>query len=209
MLHPVRYFSLAVLSTFLFTALFTINIVKAEETAALKGFEFTPYIGYTFSSDISDLSGEDISLSDDINFGASLSWQDSPNGQGQVLINYVGHDFDNPVDGTTAELNILYTHFSGVALFRQQNYITTVSFGLGGAYMDSDHESGLYPSATAALGTRYELNPQFSLFTELRTYATVTDDDDEFFCKAGACFAEFGDTVYLDTTISVGLAYAF
>lgn len=182
--------------------------VQAEEEQ-LKGFEFSPYLGYMFADDINSLSGDRVKLSDDVHFGAALSWQDSPNGQGQILVNYVGHQFNNPLDGEVEQLSVLYTHFSGVALYRQQSYVTTVSFGLGGAYMDSDHQSALYPSATAAFGTRYEFSPTFSFFTELRAYATVTEEDDELFCKHGACFAEFGEAVYVDTSISVGLAFAF
>ncbi|NMP30895.1 hypothetical protein HII17_04900 [Thalassotalea sp. M1531] len=174
-------------------------------------YEFTPYFGYMFGSDISSTGGDEIELSNDGHFGIAFSWKDSPqgSGQGQVLINYVSHEFDSEIDGSSEDLNILYTHFSGVALFRQQSYVTTFSLGLGGAYLDSDYESGFYPSATVAFGTRYEFSPFFALTTELRAYATLTDEDEDLFCKNDVCAAEFDDALYIDTAVSIGLAFAF
>ena len=160
-------------------------------------------------SEIEGADGSNVDMSDEAHFGVALSWQDSPNGQGQILINYVGHEFDNTTDGSKEDLNILYAHFSGVAQFRQSAYITTFGIGLGGAYLDSDYNSEIYPSATIAVGTRYEFSPNFSLFTELRGYATLTDEDDNLFCKGDVCAGQFDDAVYIDTSISVGLAFAF
>ncbi|REL30355.1 hypothetical protein [Thalassotalea euphylliae] len=182
---------------------------NAQRAGDVNGNEITPYVGYMFGSDIGAADGSDIAMSDDAHLGIAFSWQDSPNGQGQVLINYVKHDFDSQIDGTTEDLTLLYAHFSGVAQFRQQNYVTTFSLGLGGTFMDSDYESGLYPSATIAIGTRYEFSPTLAFVTEIRTYATLTDDDDDFFCEQSICAAEFDDTLYIDTSISVGLAFVF
>ncbi|REL25963.1 hypothetical protein DXX93_04890 [Thalassotalea euphylliae] len=181
----------------------------AQRIGTINGNEITPYLGYMFGSDIGASDGSDIAMSDDAHLGIAFSWHDSPNGQGQVLINYVKHDFANQLDNSTEDFTLLYAHFSGVALFRQQNYVTTFSLGLGGTYMDSDYESGLYPSATIAIGTRYEFSPTFALVTELRTYATLTDDDDDFFCEGAICAAEFDDTLYIDSSISIGIAFAF
>ncbi|WP_448211360.1 hypothetical protein [Colwellia sp. MEBiC06753] len=174
-----------------------------------KGFEITPYLGYMIGSDIAEADGSDIELSKDAHYGLAFSWQDSPSGQGQILVNYVAHDFDSATTQSNEELKVLYAHFSGVAQFRERNYITTFSIGLGGAYMDGGDNTEIYPSATAALGTRYEFSPSFSVFTELRAYATLTDEDDDLFCKNDVCAAQFDNALYFDTSLSVGLAFSF
>lgn len=183
--------------------------VLIANPAVATDWEITPYIGYTFSNDIGSPDGGDISVSDDVNIGLALAWQDTPNGQGQILINYVGHEFDSAVDGTSQSFDILYTHFSGVAQFRQNNYITTVSLGAGGAYFDTDQDSSLYPSVTVALGSRYEFSKEFAMFTEIRGYGTLTDNDDDLFCTNDVCVADFDDSVFIDATISFGFAFKF
>ncbi|MEW6981594.1 hypothetical protein AAD001_02960 [Colwelliaceae bacterium 6471] len=173
-------------------------------------YELTPFIGQMFSSElIGAESGENISASNDMHVGLALAWQDTPNGQGQILINAVSHDFANEASGLNQSLDIYYAHFSGVAQFRQQNYVTTVSLGLGGAYFDANGGEELYPSLTAAFGTRYEIDTNLSLVTELRAYASLTDDKNGVFCQAEACSAQFDGAVWVDTAISVGVAYKF
>ncbi|MFD2164756.1 outer membrane beta-barrel protein [Thalassotalea euphylliae] len=191
------------------TLLLGVFSVHAQDSETPSGYEITPYFGYMFGPEIGDGNGGDIDISDDAHLGLAFSWRDSPNGQGQILINYVSHDFDNPSDGGKEDLNVLYTHFNGVAEFRDGNYVTTFSIGLGGAYIDTDYESEIFPSATLAVGTRYEFTPFFAMFTEIRGYATYTDEDDETFCRDDVCIAEFDDAIYYDTSISVGLAFAF
>ena len=163
-----------------------------------------------FSSDLTGAdSGDDIPVTDDLHIGLAIAWQDTPNGQGQILINTVSHDYRSDLDNETYSLDIYYAHFSGVAQFRQQNYVTTVSLGAGGAYFDTDVGEELYPSLTAAIGTRYELSENVALVTELRAYATLTDDDDNVFCYQDTCGAAFDGAVWMDTAISVGVAYKF
>ena len=199
----------SVVRIFLLTAALVGFSTQARQVNGQSGYEFTPYIGYVISSDIGSDNSGDVELSNDAHIGFGLAWQDSPNGQGQILVNYVTHDFDNVIDGSSEDLKLLYAHFNGIAQFRQHNYVTTFSIGLGGTYMDSDYESGLYPSATVAFGTRYEFSPFFALTTELRSYITLTDEDEDFFCKNSVCAAQFDDALYIDNAISIGLAFAF
>lgn len=195
--------------TFTGSFLLMANSYAAEKKPALQGFEVTPYLGYMAASDIKDHNGDDLSLKNSPHIGLAFSWQDTPTGHGQILVNYVGHEFNESVNDKTVELNILYTHFSGVALYGEKDFTTVVSVGLGATYFDSDYESGIYPSLTAAIGTKHHMTERFALVSELRLYATLTDEDDDFFCKNDVCVAEFGDAVFLDTSISVGFSYAF
>ncbi|MGB1197602.1 MAG: hypothetical protein ACPG46_01060 [Thalassotalea sp.] len=173
-------------------------------------FEITPLIGYTNGADLATPAGDnDISLSSGANIGIGIAWQDTPTGQGQVLINYVSHDFKSDIDQKNESLDILYTHFNGVAQFRQQDYLTTLSLGLGGAYFQSDFNEELYASATIAIGTQYKINEQFSFVTELRGYATLVDKDDNLFCQMEQCQAQFEDSVFMETSLSIGIAYRF
>jgi len=132
-------------------------------------YEITPFIGYTLSDDLRATSP-----SDDQNYGVAFSWQEGPNGQGSILVNYVSHDYQSTTDNLTHSFDIIYAHFSGVAQFRQQDYVTTVSLGIGGAYFDAESNSDIYPSLTAAIGTRYEFSDALAFVTELRSYASLT-----------------------------------
>ncbi|GHE81605.1 outer membrane beta-barrel protein [Thalassotalea profundi] len=173
-------------------------------------FEITPFVGQMKSSDLVMTSVDsDISLSTGTNIGLGIAWQDTPNGQGQILINFVNHDFTGSVNQEKQSLDILYTHFNGIAQFRQQNYLTTLSLGLGGAYFQSDHDEELYASATIAVGTQYKINDNFSFVTELRGYATLVDKEDALFCQAEQCHAQFEDSVFMEANISIGIAYKF
>lgn len=173
-------------------------------------FEITPYVGQMFSSDLREpLSVETISVDSGTNFGIGLAWFDSPKGQGQVLLNHVSHNFSSKATGNKHKVAVTYAHFNGVALFRQNKYVTTLSLGLGGAYFKTDESSNLTPSATIAVGTRYEFSNNFAFVTELRGYASLVKEDDDSFCSNDICSAQFKGAAWLDTSVSVGLAYSF
>jgi hypothetical protein len=192
------------------TCIMSVLGLSLLSSAHASDFELTPWIGMTFSSDInSALDNENLNMSDDANLGLSFAWQDSPNGQGMLLINRVSHEFTSDVDNQKHELDIVYLHFNGVAQFRQQSYVTTVSIGLGGAFATSDSANEIYPSFTSAIGTRYEYTKQLALVTEARVYASLVEQDDQLFCKNEQCFGQFTDAVWLDTSVSIGIAYKF
>ena len=112
--------------------------------------------------------------------------------------------------GLMNQLDITYAHFNGVALFRQQNYVTTLSLGVGGAYFDAEQGSEeVYPSASISFGTRYEFEDNMALVTELRAYATLIDDEDALFCQQEVCSANFTDSLWIDSSISIGIAIKF
>ncbi|WDE12945.1 hypothetical protein [Thalassomonas haliotis] len=190
--------------TILICALLPLN------SAAASGFEITPYIGQMYSTDIlgSDDSTE-ISVSDDPHLGFAIAWQAGNQGQGQILFNAVNHDFTGDLDQQKHSIDIIYAHFSGVAQFKQQSYSTTVALGIGGAYFDADNGSSLSPSITTAIGTRYEISKNLALVTELRLYASLTDEDDDILCQSETCIASFDGALWLDSAISFGIAYRF
>lgn len=187
----------------IFCALFLSNTVRANQ------LEVSVMLGQMVSSDLVANDNNDISVDSGNNIAIGLAWQENINGQGQVLLNRVSHDFI----GENAEknsLDITYAHFNGVALFRQQNYVTTLSLGFGGAHFDAEQGSDeLYPSASVAFGTRYEFSKQMALVTELRAYATLIDEDDAIFCLQDNCSANFTDSLWIDSSISVGIAIKF
>lgn len=171
--------------------------------------EISVMVGQMFGSDLVASDNSDISTDSGSNFAIGIAWEENVNGQGQVLLNRVSHDFV----GENAEknsLDITYAHFNGVALFRQQNYVTTLSLGFGGAYFDADQGGNeVYPSASVAFGTRYEFSKQMALVTELRAYATLIDEDDAMFCQQELCSGNFKDSLWIDSSITVGIAYKF
>jgi len=188
--------------TMLIVCLIFANNINANE------YEFTPYVGYTYSDNLNgDISGEQLSISNDTNFGFSFAWQNGPNGQGMVLLNKVSHDYKSDLDNQTHSFDVIYAHFNGVAMFRQDKYITTVSLGAGGAYFDTDSSSKMFPSVTAAFGTRYEISDQFAFVTEIRGYASLTNKANDLFCQSSLCSAKLSNSAWLETSISAGITY--
>ncbi len=184
--------------------------VAMVQAAPQTKFEITPFVGQMFSSDLQEATGNDkISVDSGTNFGIGFAWQDSPKGQGQILVNAVSHNFSNANDDGSHKLNIVYAHFNGIAQFRQQAYVTTISLGLGGAYFDAEEATDLAPSATAAIGTRYEFSNNLALVTELRSYASLVDEEENVFCDNDVCSAKFDGSIWLETSLSVGIAYSF
>jgi hypothetical protein len=131
-----------------------------SKTVHANQLELSVMVGQMFGSDLVASDNSDISTDSGSNIAIGIAWEENVNGQGQVLLNRVSHDFV----GENAEnnsLDITYAHFNGVALFRQQNYVTTLSLGFGGAYFDADQGGDeVYPSASVAFGTRYEFSKQ-------------------------------------------------
>ncbi len=172
--------------------------------------EVTTLIGKTFSPDLlnHDYSTK-ISSSNEPNFALAFAWQDSPTGQGQILVNYISRDFKDTIDNTNHSFDTVYTHFSGVSHFIDREYITTVGLGIGTTYFNSDYDSAFYPSITFAVGTRYNYSDKLVFITELRGYATLTDSDDSLFCQNDNCVGHFYRSIWFDRQVSIGLAYRF
>ena len=195
--------------TTLLKPLAIICTLLSSNSASANQLEISAMLGQMVGSDLIASDNSDIDVDSARNIAIGFAWQESVNGQGQILLNHVSHDFTGQ-NGENDALDITYAHFNGVALFRQQNYVTTLSVGLGGAYFDADKGSEeLYPSASVAFGTRYEMSKDMAIVTELRAYATLIDKDDAMFCQQETCSANFNDSLWVDSTISVGIAIKF
>ena len=180
------------------------------QLSAATEFEIMPIVGYTFSPKLdSGNSATTLATTDEPNFGLAFSWQDTPSGQGQILVNYISRDFTDKISQSTHSFDTVYAHFNGVALFKEKGYTTTVGLGLGATYFDSDFDEVIYPSLTASVGTRYEFSDNLAFITELRVYATLIKDDETLFCENDNCLAHFDGALWFDSQISIGLAYSF
>jgi len=202
---PVKFFSQSnkVLISLCCSLLIPITVQAGD-------LEITPMISYTFSPKlISGDNTEELSTTNEPNLALAFSWQDSTDGQGQVLLNYISRDFTDNIDQSNHSFDTLYAHFNGVAFFKERNYITTVGMGVGMTYFNSDFDSAIYPSITFAVGTRYELSDDLTFITELRAYATLTKDDESVFCQDGTCVAHIDGAVWFDSQVAIGLAYSF
>jgi hypothetical protein len=159
-------------------------------------FEITPFYGYLFADNTTDVDGNKVSVPSDSLYGVSFAWQDSPNGQGAIMFSHSPRDIT--LNDVKYRYDINYLHFNGVALFRQMNYITSVALGVGATYISTDSTNvndGFYPSLTGALGTRYQLSSSVDLVTEARFYATYYKDGN--------------DALLFDTQVTLGVAYKF
>ncbi|ASP46494.1 hypothetical protein [Cognaticolwellia beringensis] len=180
-----------------------------SNAALAEQYEISVMVGQMYGSDLVANDDSDINVDSGSNISIGLAWQENVNGLGQILLNRVSHDFTDQNE-TKNTLDITYAHFNGVALFRQQKYVTTMSLGFGGAYFDAEQGSDeLYPSASIAFGTRYEFSERVALVTELRAYATLIDEDDAIFCLQDICGANFTDSLWIDSSITVGIAVKF
>jgi hypothetical protein len=180
-----------------------------SHTAIANPLELSVMFGQANGPDLATNDNRNINLDSGNNIAVGIAWQENVNGQGQILLNRVSHDFigENKANN---ELNITYAHFNGIALYRQQNYVTTLSLGLGGAYFHvKQGDEALYPSVNVAFGTRYEFSEQITLVTELRAYATIIDKDDALFCMQDICSINFMDSLWVDSSITVGIAIKF
>jgi len=199
-------------ANFICTVVISVTALLLSYSTYAGDIEITPYVGQIFSSDlVNPLDSTDLTVDDASHYGLAIAWQDSPNGQGQILISTASHDFISSSDRQQHSFDVSYAHFSGVAQFRQQNYVTTVSLGLGGAYFETDQKDEFYPSLTIAFGTRYELSKNFAIVTEIRGYASYIEDDNQLFCAGGgnACHALLEESMWLEGSISVGFAFKF
>lgn len=190
---------------------FALTVLPAQ---ALE-LELTPMLGYTFSPDLH--SGDkttSLSTTDEMNFSMAIAWQEATSkqrknqGQGQVLINYINRDYTD-TSGIKRDFSTYYAHFNGVTFMQSGSHTTTIGFGFGGAFFDTENDSAIYPSVTASVGTRHEISNNLSFITEVRMYASLVKDDDKLFCQAENCSAYFNDAVWIDSNISIGLAYRF
>ncbi len=173
-------------------------------------FEIMATGGYTLSPELeSGDNSSTLETTDELNFGLAFSWQDSPTGQGQVLVNYISRDFTDNISQSTSSFDTVYTHFNGVAFFKEKGYITTVGLGLGATYFESDFDAAIYPSFTASVGTRYKFSDNLAFITELRAYATLVKDNETLFCENDNCLAHFDSALWFDSQVSIGLAYSF
>jgi hypothetical protein len=197
-------------ANFIFSiVIYTVALLLPSITYA-RDIEITPFIGQMFSSDLVTSQDDiDLAVNDATNYGLALAWQDSSKGQGQILLNAVSHNFISTTDLQEHSFDVTYLHFSGVAQFKQQNYVTTVSLGIGGTYFDTDNKEDIYPSLTIAFGTRYELSKTFALVTELRGYVSYIEEDNQLFCEGTTCHALLENSMWLEGSISVGFAVKF
>lgn len=171
--------------------------------------EITPFIGQAIGSDLVDDSDNELSVDSGNTFGLGIAWKSGHNGKGQILIASTSHEFDTALGGKS-EMDLLYTHFNGVLEFKQFHYTTTIAMGLGATYTDVEGgKDSIYPSFTAALGTRYEIDKNFSVVTEIRSYITLADEDNDVFCQEGSCLANYENALWFDTSITLGIAYRF
>lgn len=200
----------AIVMSLLPIAFMVSNAEAATSTKKKETYEVTPFLGKIFTDElINGSTDESLSVSDEKNFGLSLAWQKGPSGQGQLLFNYASHDYNSQLDNSVKSFDVLYGHFGGVAQYSQQNYTTTVSVGVGGAHIKADEGSDVFPSVTMAVGTKYSMSPELSLVTELRAYGSLVDEDKSLFCKKDTCSAVFSDSLWVESTVWVGLAYKF
>lgn len=196
-------------TTVFFCTLSLSALLSLSHVTLASELEISAMLGQMHSSDLITDNGTAIKVDSARNIAIGIAWQESNNGQGQILLNRVSHDFTSE-NNTHNVIDITYAHFNGVAMLRQQYYVTTISLGVGGAYLDADYGSDkLYPSATAAIGTRYEFYKNMTIVTELRGYATLINKDDAIFCQQALCRANFDNSLWTDSTISVGIAIKY
>jgi len=202
--------------TSLKSAIITGTLVVSAATLLLpfstfaRDIEITSYIGQVSTSDlVSSQDSSDLVVDDASSYGFAIAWQDSPSGQGQVLFNTASHNFISSSDLQEHSFDVTHLHFNGVTQLKRQNYVTTVSLGLGGTHFKTDNKDEIYPSITMAFGTRYELSQSFAIVTELRGYASYIDDDNQLFCEGTTCHALLEDSLWIEGSISVGFAFKF
>lgn len=185
-------------------------IISVNLTSFANAEEITLFGGKAYASNLSGLEAQNITVESSGIAGFAYAWNNGPRGQGQIIISRTSHDFIGNNNLLTS-FDVTHAHFNGVAHFRQRHYLTTVSLGLGGSqFKVEDYGDDIRPSITAALGTRYQLSEQLSIVTELRAYMVFVDNESAVFCSSNDnCLANFDDTFWNNTSLTLGLAYRF
>ncbi|MGF1876968.1 hypothetical protein L4D77_16770 [Photobacterium frigidiphilum] len=151
----------------------------SSQVAAEYPVHITPFVGYTFSGDVTDENGINIQPENDLHFALSVETDVDP-GRVGLFISYLPtetQDFKNDTSFT-------YLHFQSSLRFELIPKIDTY-FGasLGGTFVDADwSDNSLLFSAGLFGGVEYKLHKNAKIVFETRWLANFVDSNTSSIC---------------------------
>ncbi|MCW8327787.1 porin family protein [Photobacterium sp. SDRW27] len=158
----------------------TLATFVSTPVIASNTFYLTPYIGYSFSNDISDEDGIKVSIEDDQHFAIGL---DTDMDAGRVGL-FVSHQ-PNEVEDIEGDSSFTYVHFQSSLRFNTFSQGDTF-FGasIGTTIVDADWtDDDMFFSAGLFGGAEYKISNNTRIVFEGRWLANLVDSDNSAICN--------------------------
>ncbi|WP_299801818.1 outer membrane beta-barrel protein [uncultured Shewanella sp.] len=179
-----------------------------------------PFGGYSFGAsefDISSTDSEDkgkVKVAESQNYGVMLGFTTKDPGNVYLLYSHQSTDLktgDNFSPSVITSMDVDYFHVGGSLYFPMQSvkpYITT-SLGLtsmrpGGAYSNETRFS-----VAIGGGVEYQATEAFSVFAEVKGYATFINADNALFCGNNGCLWNIQSDIMWQGQANIGASFKF
>jgi len=178
-------------------SLLTMSALMHSGIAAAEIF-IAPFSGYGFgSSDFSTIDSNtqeesSVKIAESGHWGIMAGVTTPDPGSIYLLYSHQSTEFsigDNLSQSEVTELDIDYLHLGGALYFPQgklRPYITT-SAGLTQMRPSGSFSNETHLSMAIGGGAEYQFTSRFSLFADLRGYATFIGSSQSLFCNSGNC----------------------
>ncbi|MCL1058520.1 porin family protein [Shewanella gelidimarina] len=197
---------------FVLTAFFSLPAVAEVYVA--------PFGGYSFGAsdfDIYSTQSEDngtVKVSEAENYGVMLGF--TTKDPGNVYLLYSHQSTDLRASGTFSpdvitKMDVDYFHVGGTLYFPMKDVKPYVTTSLGLTQM---RPSGAYSNETrfsVALGggVEYQVTSAFSLFAEVKGYATFVNSNNELFCSGQGCLWNIQTDIMWQGQANIGASLKF
>jgi len=183
-----------------------------------RGWEITPYAGYTIGGNFEDnTTGADLDVKEGGSFGLVLGVPDTPETQYELFYGFQrtkvtgGGTFGGD---TLFDLDIHYLHLGGTYLFPGDKVRPFLSGGIGGTHF-VPYGSGLDPKTYFSLslggGATIPISGHVGLRFEGRGFLTILPDTTEIFCVSSggaACSVKVQGDVLGQLLLLAGITFS-
>ncbi|MCL1049112.1 porin family protein [Shewanella abyssi] len=179
-----------------------------------------PFGGYSFGAsdfDIYSTQGEDsgtLKVSESENYGVMLGFTTKDPGNVYLLYSHQSTDLrasGNFSPDVITKMDVDYFHIGGSLYFPMQDvkpYVTT-SLGLTQMRPSGDYSNETRFSVALGAGIEYQATSAFSLFAEVKGYATFVNADNELFCSGQGCIWNIQTDIMWQGQANIGASLKF
>ncbi|QQX81213.1 porin family protein [Shewanella sp. KX20019] len=179
-----------------------------------------PFGGYSFGAsdfDIYSTQGEDsgtVKVSESENYGVMLGFTTKDPGNVYLLYSHQSTDLrasGNFSQDVITKMDVDYFHIGGSLYFPMQDikpYVTT-SLGLTQMRPSGGYSNETRFSVALGAGIEYQATSAFSLFAEVKGYATFVNADNELFCSGQGCIWNIQTDIMWQGQANIGASLKF
>ncbi|TDR75913.1 hypothetical protein DFP78_104276 [Photobacterium lutimaris] len=156
------------------------GMLTASHTVSANTIYVTPYLGYTFSSSITDDNGINIEPENDLHYAIAIE-TDLDKGRVGLFVSHQPTDYENFLNSGS----YTYVHFQSSLRFEASQRINTyLGASIGTTIIDADwSDQDLVFSGGFLGGLEYKFNPNFSILLEGRWLANLMESDTTTLCN--------------------------